>query len=101
MVQHRRKWRNGFDKDGREGRPEILRFDYLAFEASPAFRPGPPCNSKEYGPSTESSARRTSGALLDRYSEAARKRFFAKAFPDPDLKYRSRLRAVASSPTAT
>jgi hypothetical protein len=29
------------------------------------------------------------------------KRFLAKALPEPDLKYRSRLRAVASSATAT
>jgi hypothetical protein len=31
----------------------------------------------------------------------SKKRFFAKAFPEPDLKYRSRLRAVTSSVTAT
>jgi hypothetical protein len=30
-----------------------------------------------------------------------RKRFVAKALPDPDLKYRSSLRAVTSSATAT
>jgi hypothetical protein len=30
-----------------------------------------------------------------------KKRFFAKAFPEPDLKYRSTLRAVTSSATAT
>ena len=31
---------------------------------------------------------------------ASKKRFLANAFPEPDLKYRSRLRAVTSSPTA-
>jgi hypothetical protein len=32
---------------------------------------------------------------------AGKKRCFANAFPEPDLKYPSRLRAVTSSPTAT
>ena len=34
-------------------------------------------------------------------ARTVKKRFLAKAFPEPDLKYRSRLRAVASSATAT
>jgi hypothetical protein len=59
----------------------------------------------------ESAERRAARAVTDipgtlagqsaRYSVFFRKRFWAKALPEPDLKYRSRLRALASSATAT
>jgi hypothetical protein len=40
-------------------------------------------------------------AQTARHLLLCRKRFLAKALPEPDLKYRSMLRAVASSATAT